>query len=46
VTVSLEEWVVNRWLVPHVATRQEVAELLEAVAVDLETAAAAAAGDG
>jgi hypothetical protein len=41
--MRLEEWAANRWLVPHVATREEVAALFEAVAVDLETAVAAAA---
>ena len=41
--MGLEEWVANRWVVPHVASRDEVADLLDAVAVDLVTAAATAA---
>jgi len=41
--MGFDEWVANRWVVPHVATREEVAELLAAVAVDLETARATAA---
>jgi hypothetical protein len=41
--MALEEWAANKWVVPHVATPQEVADLLEAVAVDLATAAGAQA---
>jgi hypothetical protein len=41
--MGLDDWVANRWVVPHVATREEVAELLAAVAVDLQTAEATAA---
>ena len=40
--MGLDEWVANRWIVPFVATREEVAALLAAVAVDLETARATA----
>jgi hypothetical protein len=41
--MGLEEWVANRWVVPHVATRAEMTEFLAAVEVDLETATAAMA---
>ena len=41
--MGLEAWEANRWLVAHEATREELADLLAAVAVDDETALAAAA---
>ena len=41
--MGLEDWIANRWLVPHDPAREEVAALLAAVDVDLETAAGTAA---
>jgi hypothetical protein len=41
--MGLVDWEGNRWVVAHEATREEVAELLSAVVVDLETAVATAA---
>lgn len=40
--MSLDEWVANRWMAPHVASREEIAELL--VVVDRDLADAAVAG--
>lgn len=40
--MSLDEWVVNRWVTPHAASRDEIAELL--VVVDRDLADAAVAG--
>ena len=41
--MGIDEWVANRWLVPHEPTREEIRALLAAVEVDLETAAGTAA---
>jgi len=41
--MGIEDWEANGWVVPHLATREEVTELLAAVEVDIETAMATVA---